>query len=120
MASGVAQGQSTSLTLSGNLNVAQEASNQQGNVYIAAMTGGLLFFNNGTSWVQYVGGAIPAYKTGTLATQTLPILTGLNVSPFGDLAIYLGYGTSDADLLSNQSFSQIYCAIPAVCIPPTD
>jgi hypothetical protein len=120
VASGVAQGPSTSLTLSGNLNVAQEVRNQQGNIYAAAMTGGLIFFNNGNSWIQYVGGAFPVYKTGILASQTVPILSGLNVSPYGDLALYLGYGTSDADLLSNQSYSQIYCATTAVCLPPTD
>lgn len=120
VASGVEQGQSTSLTLMGNLNVAQEVRNRPGSVYFAAMTGGLIFFNNGTSWVQYVGGAFPIYMSGTLANQTVPLLSNLDVSAYGDLAVYLGYGTSDADLLSNQSFNQIYCATPAVCIPSTD
>lgn len=121
VANAVTQGANNNLTLTANLMVAQEARNLPANIYVAALTGGLVFFNNGITWAQYTGGAFPIYSRSTALTeQTITLFRNLDVSPYADLTLYIGYGATDADLISNQSFSRIFCGANAQCIADLD
>ena len=97
-----ATGPLTSLSLTGSVTVASTDVGKPGNFYLAAQVGGTLYLNDGKQWRAYVGGALPVYARGTLAARSIPILAGFDVSGLIGTAIYVGYGVSDADLLSGK------------------
>lgn len=101
-AAAIASGPLTQLSLTASVVVSSADVGKPGNFYVAAQVGGTLYLNDGTQWLAYTGGALPVYARGTLAARSIPILAGFDVSPFIGTAIYVGYGVSEADLLSGK------------------
>lgn len=101
-ASAAVSGPLTRLSLTANIAVSSADVGNPGNFYLAALVGGALFFNDGTQWRAYAGGALPVYARGTLAARSIPVLAGLDVSSLVGTAVYVGYGVSEADLLSGK------------------
>lgn len=90
------------------------------NIYMGAMLDGALFMRNGGSgsgvgeWAAYTTGALPiAVANLTLAadSQTIPVIN-VDLAALPGLAIYVGYGASEADLYSPGHLALIY-TVPA-------
>jgi hypothetical protein len=108
-ATGTESGGNTNLSLSANLNIAAADIGRTGNTYVAALlSGGQLFFLTPSGFVQYSGGALPAYSTGALSNRSITILSGANVSPFHGAIVFAGYGINDADLITNSKYNAIH------------
>lgn len=74
--------------------------------YLVASYGGQLFVPNGTGWRAYSGGDVPA--AGKLTDGSLSLkypLGGLDPTP---LQLYLGYGSSASDMLSNRRYLRVF------------
>jgi len=91
------------------------------NVYMGAMWNGALFLRNGGSgngvgeWAAYTTGALPiAVANLTLAadSQTIPVIN-VDLAALPGLAIYVGYGASEADLSLPGHLALIY-TVPSV------
>lgn len=83
------------------------------NFYTAANVGGLWFFYSGGNWVPWTGGAMPATSTGPLpGLMPLPVVSGLNLSAAPGASIYVGYGSSETEMLSAGRYKLAY-TLPA-------
>lgn len=103
-----AAGATSSLTLTSVLTVAPPDVGTQGAIYVAARVGNALYFNNGSQWVLF-SGTYPAYYSGTLAaTQTINILSGLNVTGLCGAPIYVGYGANAQDMLGKNQYRTVH------------
>ncbi len=102
-------GTMTGAMLGANLQVASKDIGTQGSVYLAAALGDVLWLHNGTGWVQWKNGTLPAYYTGALpALMSVPIFsTSTDVRSLAGTRLYMGYGASDNEMLSAQRYKSI-------------
>jgi hypothetical protein len=106
---GAPSGGNSSLSLLANFNIASADIGRTGSYYIAALLAtGELFFLTPSGFVQYTGGAIPAYSTDTLSNRSITIMSGVNVTPFLGTILFAGYGLNDADLIANSKYDTIH------------
>lgn len=105
---GVPNGAISGLTLSANLQVATLDVGKQGNLYVGKLSNGAWSLNNGSAWVPYSGGEVPPYASGTLASRTIQIFNGENLSGQSGVQIYIGYGLTSDDLLNNHKYGLVY------------
>ncbi|MBZ0092361.1 MAG: hypothetical protein K8F27_09100 [Sulfuricellaceae bacterium] len=109
VATATAQGSNSNLSLTAQVNGAGNYSGKTVNVYVAAIYGGLVFFNNGMSWAQWTGGTMPPYASGVKAgDRTLSILSNLDVSSLSGTTIFVGYGVDQDDMINNTAYSSVY------------
>lgn len=106
------EGDSSSLSVTSTLNINDSDVGSSGSIYVLADVGGNWFVCNGSSWVPYTAAmtnAFPAFYTGTLSSQhTLTILSNANVSPLGQIKLYVGYGSDTVDMLQKTQYQQTY------------
>lgn len=82
---------------------------QSRKVYFAATLGGLWFLHNGTVWVPWTTGALPAYASTALpAVLHLPVFSGGSAAFAAGVSLYVGYGQSDAEMLSAGRYKPVY------------
>lgn len=105
---GTASGAASALNLKAFVQVATLDQGKAGNFYVGRLKDNQWSLYNGSAWVPYGGGAIPPYATAPLASRTIQIFNGDNVQALSGAQIYVGYGLSDADLLGNQKYKDIY------------
>jgi len=51
---------------------------------------------------------MPAYFSGALIGQTIPVVQALDVSFLIGTRVYVGYGQDETDMLKNGKYSLIY------------
>ena len=103
-----ASGPRSALTLTANVQVAPADLGKQGQIYVAAMANGRLYFHTGGGWVPVFDTNYPAYSSGALANTTVPIVSNLDVTAFSNVSVYVGYGYSVADMLAAKRYSLVY------------
>ncbi|MHB9116785.1 MAG: hypothetical protein ACYC2R_00730 [Burkholderiales bacterium] len=111
VATATAQGSNSNLSLTAQVSGAGNyvSAGNPVNVYVAAIYGGAVFFNNGTTWVQWNGGTMPPYTSGVKAgDRTLSILSNLDVSSLSGTTIFVGYGVDQNDMINNTAYSSVY------------
>jgi hypothetical protein len=102
-------GTNKNLSVTANVNVAGTHMGQMGNIYVAALFRGALYFNNGSAWVAWTGGAIPAYASNvSLADRSINVLSNLDVSSIVGAIIIVGYGKDQNDLINNQAYNIVH------------
>lgn len=107
--SGSATGGSSALTLSASIKLASGDAGKAGSVYVAALANGTYYLLDGSSWKKYEGGVLPVHRSvGALVDQSIEILSGVNVSSLKGALIYVGYGTSEQDMLTNRKFGLVH------------
>lgn len=86
---------------------------QSRKVYFAATLGGQWFLHNGTVWLPWTSGALPVYANTTLpAVLHLPVFNGGNASFAAGVSLFVGYGLSDAEMLSAGRYKAVF-TVPA-------
>lgn len=112
--SATASGSIANLNLSIGITPDTAISGAQGNVYIAANLAGSWYVKAADGWKAYAGGAIPAYSSGALAPQSITVFDGRSdLSAFLGAQIYVGVGSSEADMLANKRYARVYTAGPS-------
>ena len=101
-----------SQTITAHIQPAAGDVGKAGNYYLAALVGTRLYFYDGHAWIAYGDGPLPVYLRGQLEAASLPVVVNTDLRGLGGTRIFAGYGTSDADLIGNGKYAQIY-AIPA-------
>ena len=96
------------VTLSIDVNVSRNHQGRQGKVFLAAKAGADVYLHDGNGWILYTGGTLPAYKTGPLASTTIDAIKDVNPGTLSGVSIFVGYGVSDIDMLTNNRFSLVY------------
>ena len=105
-------GTATIPLLTSILTVASADVGSTGNIYVAAVVNGTLYFNNGQTWVLYtdaMANQFPAFYSGTLnSSHSLVILSDIDISGLGTVNFYVGYGADTQDMLQNNRYQLTY------------
>lgn len=104
----IASGPLNALTLSARITIASADRNVDGYIYIAALLGDTWFFLDGSRWVPWRGGAIPAYFSGALTDRTVLLADAIDATPLAGGQIIVGYGRSEAETLASQRYATIH------------
>lgn len=111
--SATTSGGASDLTIVANVGIGDADLNQPGSMYLAADIGSGWYLHNGTAWVPWSGGPLPAYYTGTLASRSFDVIRSVDMSSLGGTQVYVGYGLSESDMLSNNKAGLVY-TVPTV------
>lgn len=111
--SATTSGSTSALTVVANIGIGDADLNQQGSMYLAADIGSGWYLHNGTGWVAWTGGALPPYYTGGLSSRSFDVIRNVDMSFLGGTQIYVGYGRSESDMLSNNKAGLVY-TVPTV------
>ena len=107
-----ATGSTSSLTLTASLSVADADAGHSGNVYLVANVGSAWYVHNGNTWLAWSSGPLPVYAAGTLTNRSIEVLRNVDMSALAGTTVYLGYGLTENDMLTNGKFGLIY-TVPA-------
>lgn len=111
IASGTSNGGNSDLSITADVHIGGAYVGTTGNVYLAAIDGSSLFFNDGKTWAAWKGGPFPVFEPGVvLKDHTITILSHGNVTALAgtNTSVVVGYGTSDSDMLANSAYSIVY------------
>lgn len=106
-----ASGSTNSLSLIGNINVADADIGKNGNIYLAFLYQQQAFFNNGQQWLAYTGGSVPSHSSGALSSRSINIINNVDMSNLVGGEVYIGYGLTESDMLGNGKFAKVYTII---------
>ena len=78
---------------------------------LAAIIGGNFFVRGATTWTLWTGdSALPVFATVTAGSgmSEINVITDLDVSGISGVPVFMGYGTSETDMLANGKFGLIH------------
>jgi uncharacterized protein (DUF1800 family) len=101
-------GSPSSLTLSASITPAPVDQGNFGSYFVATLLGGKLYLLGPTGWAPFDGIHVPSAQTGALGKNSIPLLSGLDVSTLECTPIYAGYGKDAGDMLTNGLYRTIY------------
>jgi hypothetical protein len=87
-------------------------------IWMGGVLNGTLYLRNGPStWVQYAGGPLPVAQTcATLPSSLQVSIVDFDISSLIGLDVYVGYGSTEADLSLSGHLAKVYTTVPV----PTD
>lgn len=109
--SGRARGIKRAFTLDGIYRPAAADVGRSINVYLVAILGGNWFVRDATTWTLWTpGSALPVFATVTAGSgmSEINVITDLDVSGLAGVPVFMGYGTSEADMLANGKYGLIH------------
>jgi len=106
--SATASGAASNLTLTASLSIGDADVGRNGNIYLAADTGGGWFVHNGASWASWSGGPLPVYSAGALTNRSIEVVRNTDLSALGGTQVYVGYGLDESDMLANGKYGLVY------------
>jgi len=106
--SSTASGTTSNLTLIANLSIGDADVGRNGNVYLAAYTGSAWYVHNGTDWVSWSGGSMPVYSVERQSNRNIDVVRNIDASALIGTEIYIGYGLSESDMLTNGKYDLVY------------
>lgn len=101
-------GTNNNLTITVAADIADADVGKNGNYYVGFSYNNAWYFNNGTTWVSYNGGALPVYVTRALASGTAQVARNVNLSSMIGGKLYVGYGLTESDMRANSRFAMVY------------
>lgn len=99
-------------TLAATLRVADVDAGQPGNIYLAACLDASWFVHDGTGWLAWQGGALPAYASGELADRGIEVAREFDAAALAGTQVYLGYGRDADEMFANARYGLVY-TVPA-------
>ena len=106
--SATASGTINNFTLTATINVADADIGKAGVVYLGFNFNNISYFNNGSAWVQYVGGTLPIYAAGTLGNASADVVRNADMSGLVGGQFYVGYGLTESDMVTNGKFAMVH------------
>ncbi len=79
-------------------------------MYLAAVAGGQLLFNDGSKWVKYASGPFPTFYSGLLYDNRFVAVDNYPAADIKALAgvqIIAGVGLDDDDLIKSANYSTL-------------
>lgn len=108
-----ASGAASDLTVVANVGIGDADAGQPGSIYLAADIGSGWYLHNGTGWIPWTSGPLPTYYTGTLSSRSFDVIRNTDLSFLGGTQVYVGYGRTESDMLTNSKLGLIY-SVPSV------
>ncbi|MFC4161218.1 hypothetical protein [Chitinimonas lacunae] len=109
----VSAGSATRLDLGLVLDAASRDQGRSGRLYIAALlprNGTLLALTASQGWQLVQGLALPAYADVTLGRHQVELIRGADLSAFGPVQVYAGYGDSAEEMLAQGRYRLVYAS----------
>lgn len=109
--SGRTRGIKRAFTLDGIYRPAAADAGRSINVYVVALVGSNLFLRDAATWTLWTpGSALPVLATVTAGSgmSEINVITDLDVSGIPGVPVFMGYGTSETDMLANGKFGLIH------------
>jgi len=102
-------GTSGGMLLGANLQTAGADYGQTRSVYLLAIIGSTIVFNDGSKWIPWLGGNFPTYYSGAMpALLSAPILSAVSpTQSLNGVQLYMGYGTSANEMVSASRYKSI-------------
>jgi hypothetical protein len=110
--SAVATGGSRNLTLEVSIGIAEADRGQSGRYYVAAAFNGELFFFDGSRWRPWRLGPMPSLAAGPLVDRKFVVAANVDMAGLHGAAVFAGYGSSDADLVSRANYALVHTLAP--------
>jgi hypothetical protein len=108
-ASAQASGAASALNLSVNATMAATDVGKRGSIYVLALAGSNWFAFNGAAWALWSGGTVPESFVGNLPpSYSARPFTGVDVRAASGIPVFVGYGTSLAEMISSARFKEVY------------
>ena len=106
----VSSGTTSALTLSVDVAVASPDVGTQGSIFLGALIPpSTILLNNGSTWLPFVGGNIPAFSTGVLPSKrTIALFSGADVRALAGIGVFAGYGHDGTDMLNRGLLKMAY------------
>lgn len=101
-------GTTNNVNLTANMELADADFGKTGNYYLGFFYQNQWNFNNGPGWVMWNGGVLPPYATELLANRNIVILRNVDISHLIGGQLYIGYGLSESDMLTNNKYAMVY------------
>lgn len=115
--SAVTSGSNYNLTLTANMQMADADYGRVGNYYLGFLHQGFWSFNNGPGWVPWSSGPLPVYMNELLSNRSIVIVRNVDVSYLPGGQLYVGYGLSESDMLTNGKFAMVYTVVADTTAP---
>ncbi|MFA6314347.1 MAG: ice-binding family protein [Sterolibacterium sp.] len=109
--SAVATGPTSNLTVTATLTMADADLGRSGNIYLGFNFDQQWIFHDGSGWVFFTGGEAPVYAAAPLANRTIDVVRNVDLSGLVGGQVYVGYGLTESDMLTNGKFGMVYTVI---------
>lgn len=116
--SDITTGTTNNLTVAAGIKIDSADYGVSGHSYLGFNFQNTWIFHNGSDWVPWISGALPIYSSGPIRNQTIEVVRDLDVSSLVGGELYVGYGLSENDMLTNGKYGMIY-HVTADTIAPT-
>lgn len=104
----VVGGTAQALSLAVDFTIAPADSGQAGYLYLAATVGNALYLYDGQTWRRHEGGTLPAFVSGALRSQRVPVVAALDSRPLAGVRLHAGYGRSADEMLRAGRYQLIH------------
>jgi uncharacterized protein (DUF1800 family) len=105
---GSSSGSVTALTITAHITVRDVDAGKNGQIYVALVTSGDAYLLDHAGVLhRYVGGALPAFSSGILRSQSIALVSGVNWSAWSCAQLIVGYGANETDLVQNHLYGAI-------------
>ena len=117
--SAVASGTTSRSSLAVTVNVADADVGLNGNYYLGYLYKGAWSFLTQKGLVSYSGGTVTIFAKGPLASASGEVISNADLSALAGAQVYVGYGCTEADMISNGKNALVY-TVPStpVVVPP--
>ncbi len=96
-------------------------SGQPAKIWMGVVWNGALYLRNGpTNWAQYQGGPLPIALTSAALPSSLQVsIVNIDISSLPGLDVYVGYGSTEADLSLSGHLAKVY-TVPGAPVAGAD
>jgi len=92
------------------------------NIWMGGVLNGTLYLRDGpspTNWAVYRGGPFPIALTSAALPSSLQVsIVNIDISSLSGLDVYVGYGSTEADLSRSGHLAKVYTTIPTPVATP--
>jgi len=106
--SATASGPTDNMTLMANLYISTADLGQPGLTYLVAFFQNQWFIHDGSQWLLYTDGPLPAYRNALLIDRNIEVFREVNLTSLIGAQVFVGYGLDENDMVSNGKYAMVY------------